>query len=259
LSNVIQMYSLLFFLPIYYRVIKERSPTATGVFLLSQTLAMALCAGFVLVLVQRLGVSCRWAVLLGWFCTAVGMGLLALLGSQTEVVSDVLLNLPSGFGIGILMQALVLSSQASRDPTEKLEALIVLIFMRYLGSASGLVTVGLLFQHILRGKLNATKFESEAEEMTKYATTLMYSIRRMSSPADKLILVQATEATLRTIWLILAAVSLAALLLSCAAFISHRESQVLKHESSGSNSVDPPRLPPLKHLQFADGKEMSVL
>ncbi|RYN73288.1 hypothetical protein AA0119_g13618, partial [Alternaria tenuissima] len=185
------MYALLFFLPIYYRVVKERSAITTGIFLLPQTLMMAPCAGVAMVLVQ-LHYSC--AILLGWFCTAVGMGMLALLGAERSAASDVLLNLLSGFGIGVLLTALALSAQERKESNQHMrEVLMVLIFMRYLGSASGLVIVGLVFQRVLRTNLGSTKFRSEADNMTKYATTLMYSIREMSDPEDKQILVHVTE------------------------------------------------------------------
>ncbi|KAF9730138.1 hypothetical protein PMIN04_007915 [Paraphaeosphaeria minitans] len=230
------MYALLFFLPIYYRVIKERSEIATGLFLLPQTLMMAPCAGIVLVLVQVLGLSYRWTLVLGWLCTTCGIGLLALLGVDKTAASDVLLNLLSGFGMGILLPALALSAKDSSESTDALEAPMFLVFMRYLGSASGLVIVGLVFQRVLRNNLISTKFNSEAVEMTKYATTLMYSIREMPSSQDKHLLVRATENTLRTIWLALSAVSLVVLLLSCTMVLvtmrQKREPQVCAPGSS---------------------------
>ncbi|KAH8710286.1 major facilitator superfamily domain-containing protein, partial [Phaeosphaeriaceae sp. PMI808] len=209
------MYALLFFLPIYYRIIKEKSAIATSLFLLSQTLMMAPCASIVLVLVRVLGISYRWTVLLGWFCTTCGIGLLALLGADRTATSDVLLNLVSGFGIGVLLPALALSAKDNAKDLDALEAPMVLVFMRYLGSASGLVLVGLVFQRVLRDNLGSTKFKNEADEMTKYASTLMYSIREMSTSQDKQTLIQATEKTLRTIWLALSAGSFLVLLLSC--------------------------------------------
>lgn len=209
------MYALLFFLPIYYRVIKEQSAIATGLLLLPQTVMMAPCAGVVLVLVTVFRLSYRWTILLGWLCTTCGVGLLALLGADRTVAFDILLNLLSGFGIGILLPALALSAKDSTDSADALEAPTVLVFMRYLGSASGLVAVGLVFQRVLRDNLGLTKFRSEADEMTKYATTLMYSIREMSSSQDKRILIDATETTLRTIWLALSVVSFAVLVLNC--------------------------------------------
>ncbi|KAJ4329584.1 hypothetical protein N0V95_010184 [Ascochyta clinopodiicola] len=173
------------------------------------------CAGVVLVFVMVFRLSYRWMILLGWSCTTCGVGLLALLGAHRTVASDILLNLPSGFGIGVLLPALALSAKDSTDSADALEAPTVLVFMRYLGSASGLVAVGLAFQRVLRDNLGSTKFKSEADEMTKYATTLMHSIREMPSSQDKQLLVGATEATLRTIWLALSVGSFAVLVLSC--------------------------------------------
>jgi ABC-type Fe3+-siderophore transport system permease subunit len=208
------------------------------------------------------------------------MGLLALLGAERSAASDVSLNLLSGFGIGVLLPALALSAQedkevvpesrsaredkeeAVREPRsaqekeEKREymreVLMVFIFMRYLGSASGLVIVGLVFQRVLRSNLGSTKFRGEADHMTKYATTLMYSIREMSSPEDKQILIHVTETALRTIWLALSLVSLAMFLLSCMTFVvgrgeQGREGQVT--ESSGDSKSKAQRI---GHLYFEE-------
>lgn len=213
------MYALLFFLPIYYKVIKERSAMATALFLLAQTLMMAPCAIVVVGLVQTLGLSYRWTVTFGWLATTCGIGLLYFLGSNTTVVSDVLLNLLSGFGIGFLLPALALAAKDSTGDADALEASMVLVFMRYLGSALGLVLVGFMFQTVLRINLRSTKFKDEADKMTKYATTLMYSIHEMSSSQDKQVLIQATEATLRTIWLALSAGSFIVFLLSCVTLV----------------------------------------
>lgn len=237
------MYALLFFLPIYYRVVKERSAMATGVMLLPQTLIMVPCAGFVLVLVQLFRLHHSWTVLLGWFCTAVGMGLLALLGAEKSVASDISLNLLCGFGIGVLLPALAFSAQAGNEGIDVREAPQVFVFMRYLGSASGLVTVGLVFQRVLRSNLSSTKFRSEADSMTKYATTLMYSIRDMSNPEDKQIMIHVTEMTLRTIWLALSLVSLAVFLLSCITFVLTRDGQRQEEQETEQRiNRDPPQL-----------------
>ena len=73
--------------------------------------------------------------------------------------------------------------------------------------------------------------------MTKYATTLMYSIREMSDPEDKQILVHVTETTLRTIWLALSLASLAMFLLSCVMFVVGRGEQ--RRKGSVSASITP--------------------
>ncbi|KAJ6192119.1 major facilitator superfamily domain-containing protein [Bipolaris maydis] len=234
------MYVLLFFLPIYYRVVKERSAITTAIFLLPQTLMMAPCAGVVLVLVRWLRLHHSSTLLLGWFCTAIGMGLLALLGAEKSAASDVSLNLLSGFGIGLLLPALAYSAQES---TRVENATRVFIFTRYLGSASGLVIAGLVFQRVLRSNLGSTKFSSEADNMTRYATKFMYSIQQMSSPEDKQILTHVTETSLRTLWLALSLLSLAMFLLSFGSFVVGREPQGRGSQMSGrsTDSVSSPR------------------
>lgn len=76
------MYALLFFLPIYYRVIKTRSPMATALLLLPQTAMMIPCAGLVLALANVFRVPYQWIMLAGWACTTCGIGLLALLDAS---------------------------------------------------------------------------------------------------------------------------------------------------------------------------------
>ena len=251
LPDRVQMYGLLFFLPIYYMVIKEHSALATGLFLLPQTLMMAPCAGVVLVLVRVFSLSHHWTVLLSWLCTTCGIGLLALLGADRSATSDVLLNLLSGFGIGALLPALALSARDCTKHTDTREAPMVLLFMRYLGSASGLVIVGLVFQRVLRHNLGSTKFWNEADEMTKYATTLMYSIREMSTSQDKQILIGATEKTLRTIWLALATGSFVALLLNCIIAVkSLRQTRSSRNEAPRPITEDASQRPPV--LETAD-------
>lgn len=239
LSNMEQMYALLFFLPIYYRAIKEKSGIATAIFLLPQTLIMPPCTGVVLVLLRLLRLHYSCTILLSWFCTAIEIDLLALLGVETLAVSNVLLNLLSGFGIGILLPALAYSAQEGKAQEDEVqednmqeekiqkdkvqEATMVFIFMRYLGSALGLVVIGLIFQCVLRSNLGSTKFKSEANNITKYATTLIYAIQEILSLEDKRILIHVTEKFLRTVWLSLSLLSITMFLLSCGTFVAGRE------------------------------------
>lgn len=208
------MYALLFFLPIYYRVIKEHSPITTALLLLSQTLMIAPCGVLVFVLVERFKLSPHWVIFCGWLCTSCGIGLLTMLGAEKAVSSDILLNLLSGFGLGVLLPALAIGAKDNADGANKHQAPILLVYMRYLGSASGLVATGIAFQRLLRQNLASTEFQSKAAELTKHATTLMYSIHDMPDSQGKRVLVQATEDALCTIWIALSVLSAAVCLLS---------------------------------------------
>jgi hypothetical protein len=189
---------------------------STSLLLLPQTLMIAPCAIMVFALVKIGNLSPRWAILLGWLCTSGGIGLLALLDVDKTVPVDVLLNLLSGFGVGILLPALTLSAKHTIHNVSAAQTLMLLTYIRYLGSASGLVITGIVFQRVLRQNLVSTKFGSEAAELTKHAVTLMYSMRNMPDSQDKHILIEAAQDTLRTIWITLSIASAGVFLLSCA-------------------------------------------
>jgi hypothetical protein len=239
-SKLYELYTMLFFLPIYYRVVKEQPKITTGLLLLPQTLAIAPCAGLVFVLVELVGLSYRWTVVWGWLCTASGVAMLTMLGTSRSVSSDILLNLLSGFGIGILMPALALSAKEGAGDMESLQASMLLVFMRSLGSGAGLIVTGIIFQHALRHNLELTKFQNQASEMTKYATRLMYSIREMQGSEDKQILLHATEASLRMVWVTMTVVSFVVFILSCFTILPAEQKQVDSIPPLGTNS--PPQL-----------------
>jgi hypothetical protein len=205
------MFALLFFVPIYFGVVKQHSQLLTAILLLPQTCMILPCAFIVLGLIEK-EFSPACIILSGWLCTSCGFGLLTALGTETTVFFDVMLNVPSGFGIGILLPTLAISAKGCANA---LDAQTLLVSLRYLGSALSLVILGIIFQQVLRYNLTSTKFEAEASEMTKYVTVLMSSIPKMANSGDKNVLIRATDKTLRIIWIVLSAICFVLFLLSC--------------------------------------------
>ena len=201
------MYALLFFLLVYFRTVKHHSQMQSALMLLPQTSVLLPCAVVVSALAKR-GFSLPLIALAGWLCTSCGVALLALLDAGKPIISDVILSFPSGIGIGLLLPSLSLNAAGSRAQTP-------LVSIRYLGSALGLVVTGIVFQQVLQQELMLTKFRSEARHMTKYATSLLNSIRNMPDTRDRQVLERATEHTLRTIWIALALISMFVFLLGC--------------------------------------------
>jgi hypothetical protein len=256
-SDPSQMYNLLFFLPIYYQIVKQHSQINTSLLLLPQTLLVAPCGVVVYALVRKGNLSCHWVVLLGWLCTSGGIGLLAMLGMQKTVTADVLLNLLSGFGVGTLLPALTLSAKHAAHGASA-QGLMVLTYIRYLGSASGLVVTGIVFQRVLRQNLAYTEFGNEATELTKHAMTLMYSIHDMPDSQNKLVLIQATQDTLRTIWIGLSILCAGLFLLSCLTtviVVCRKETDKLVNQNSvpDSNRTSITKLDPVLITEFKHG------
>jgi ABC-type sugar transport system permease subunit len=203
----------LFSLPIYYRIIKQHSSIHTAILLLTQTAFILPCALLVDVLIRR-RVTARRILFLGWVCTSGGIGLLTLLDANRAASFDVLVNLLSGIGMSIIMPALHTGAEGVAVGCRGVQSQTLLISIRYLGSALGLVAVGDIFQHVLRHNLALTKFSSMAGDMTQDSTVLVYSIHDLHDPADIEILVEATQSSLRTMWLILAITCLVMVLIS---------------------------------------------
>jgi hypothetical protein len=206
------VYTLLFFLPIYYLVIKQHSRIHTAILLLPQTASILPCALLVEVLTKH-HVTARRILLLGWICISCGLGLLTLLDVKKSVSSDVLLNLLAGTGISIILPALHTAGKDIATGDGGVQSQTFLISLRYLGSTLGLVAVGDVFRYVLRHNLEPTKFSHMASNMTQRATMMVYSIQDLSDPTDVEILIRATQNSLRTTWLILAIVCLAMVLL----------------------------------------------
>jgi hypothetical protein len=207
------MFALLFLLPIYFRVVKQHTAIGTAVLLLPQTCTILPCA-FVATGLTKHGFMPSSIVLLGWICTSGGMGLLALLGAEKAVFSDVLLNLLSGFGVGLLMTSLAIAAKDCANTGSRLKAQTLLVTLRYLGSAISLVVFATVFQQVLRHNLESTGFDGQASQITKYTTVLVSYVSKMPDSQQKSILIHATDASLRTIWVALAITCLVVSLLN---------------------------------------------
>lgn len=193
-------------------------------------------------LVEKLAWSVHWLIMVGWSCASCGLGLLTLLGSERSIAADILLNLLSGFGIGILLSSLALSAKSDADDGRARQTPMILIYMRYLGSASGVVITGLLFQRALRHNLSSKGFGDEARELVKHATTLVDSIGAMPSSSDKIIIVQAVSDALSTVWVVLSVASGIMFLLS-SIMVLFRAKQRQDSRCGSERAAPDPELP----------------
>lgn len=242
------MFALLFFLPIYYRVVKRYSSSKTSLMLLSQTLMLALCGGMVYGLVERLRWRVRWLIVFGWLCTSCGFGLLSLMDIAKSTAADVLLNLLSGLGIGTLLSALALSAKTDADQGLARQTPAILIYMRYLGSACGVVVTGILFQRILQHKLHGLGFGDDARRLVKHATTLADTIGTMSGSSGRELLIQGVQDSLSIIWMILSISSAVVFLLVCIAALTRASRRQAGRRTA---EVIPPDTAPIIPLDIA--------
>ncbi|CZS99073.1 related to putative multidrug transporter [Rhynchosporium agropyri] len=112
LIHGIVLWSLLYFLPLYYEAVQGYTPIISGVSILPETSFVAPMSVIVGIICAKTG-HYRWATYTGWLLTTLGAGILILLDPSTSIVSWIFLNVPIGIGTGMLFPAMGLAIQAA--------------------------------------------------------------------------------------------------------------------------------------------------
>lgn len=211
----IVLWSLLYFLPLYYEAVQGYTPIISGVAILPES-------GLVAPISVIAAMACtitghyRWALWVGWLLTTLGSGLLFFLGPNASVPRWILLNVPVSIGTGILFPAMGLGVQAACRPLDSGHAAAFFSFLRTFGQSVGVAISGVAFQNQLHKTLQTyPAFAPLAEEYSKDATALVNIIKRTPDGAQKTDLIEAYSDSLHVIWLLMTVISMVALVSSC--------------------------------------------
>lgn len=171
------LWSLLYYLPLYYEAVKSEPPILAGVSLFPETFTVAPASMIVGILITITG-RYRWAIWSGWFLTTLGMGLLYLLDTDTRTVKWVFLNIIAGLGMGMLFPSMAFAIQASQHNRDLAFAVAMFSFFRAFGQAIGVAVGGTVFQNQMKAKLLAyPALAGKAEEYSRDASSLVQIIR----------------------------------------------------------------------------------
>ncbi|MCJ1413683.1 hypothetical protein MMC32_000007 [Xylographa parallela] len=214
----IMIWSILFYLPLYYEGVKGFSPIMAGVALFPQTFTTGPAAIVAGVLITSTG-RYRWSLWLGWSLTVLGMGLLAILDVNTSTVSWIFLNIVSGLGLGILWPACSFGAQAAASNADLPFAAAMFAFFRVLGQTIGVAIGGLIFQNELQAQLlTYPSLAADASALSKDSSALVQLLKAMPEDSiEKAEIITCFVKALRTLWIALTAIS--ALGLFCSFFI----------------------------------------
>lgn len=154
----------------------------------------------------------RWALWSGWSLATFGSGLLYLLKPSTSIVQWVFINVPISIGTGMLFPAMGLGNQAASRPQDAGHAAAFYSFDRVFGQAIGVAIGGVVFQNQIKEKLLAYPLlAGMATEYSKDATALVQLIQSMDEGLEKTQLKEAYADSLKMIWIVMCALSGAAL------------------------------------------------
>ncbi|KAH8597661.1 major facilitator superfamily domain-containing protein [Bisporella sp. PMI_857] len=201
------LWSLLYYLPLYYEGVKGYTPIISGVAVLPETsfvAPMSVVVGIVCAATGRY----RWAIWIGWVLTTVGSGLLILLDPSTSIPAWVFLNVPVSIGTGMLFPSMALAIQASARPQDAGHSVAFFAFARVFGQSLGVAVGGVVFQNQVKVKmLKYDLLAPLADAYSKDATSLVHIIKNMEKGLMKEQLVQSYADALKIIWVVMCALS----------------------------------------------------
>ena len=140
------------FLPLFLQIVREKSPTSSGLQLtpmMAGLLVTSIASGQ---LISRLG-KYKVFPIVGTAVMTVGMALLSQLDVHTTVTQTALYMLVVGFGLGMVMQVLVLAVQNAVEPRVMGVATSGAIMFRQIGGSVGIAVFGAIFANRLRANL----------------------------------------------------------------------------------------------------------
>ncbi|KAL8697132.1 MAG: hypothetical protein Q9224_002454 [Gallowayella concinna] len=194
------LWSLLYYMPLYYEAVKGFSPVISGVALFPETFTVAPASIVVGILITVTG-RYRWAIWSGWVLTVLGTGLIYLLDVDTSTVEWIFLNLVGGLGMGMLFPSMAFAIQASSTNADLAFAIAMFSFFRAFGQAIGVAVGGTIFQNQVKTKLlSYPALASKADEYSKDASRLVQIIKAMQDGIVKEDLKHAYADSLKVVW-----------------------------------------------------------
>jgi hypothetical protein len=192
------LWSILYYLPLYYEAVKGFSPILAGVSLFPQTFTVApasIVAGVVIAVTGKY----RGFTWVGWATTTIGLGLLTLLKVNTSTPGWIFLNL---VGTGVLFSAMAIAVQASSSNEDMAHAVTMFAFFRAFGQTVGVAIGGVIFQNQMKKKLlTYPLLADKASEWSQDASGLVQTIKNMPAGLAKDQLKLAYVDSLKYIWI----------------------------------------------------------
>ncbi|ORX73335.1 MFS general substrate transporter [Linderina pennispora] len=146
------MFTIIFFIPLYYNVVENLSSTQAGLYLLPFVIGILITSILTGWLVARLGIY-RPFMWTGTAVCAVGIGLLMLLDRSSILAERICYLLIAGLGMGAFIQLSLIAGQAAARVEDMASATAVLTFFRSIGSVCGMAAMQTVLQTELRNRL----------------------------------------------------------------------------------------------------------
>jgi len=135
------MFAAFIYLPLYFQLAKGDSATTSGLRMLPMLLGLIIFSMFSGGFITRTG-RYRGLPVLGTAILTMGMGILSLLDMNSSFGQMVGCLIPGGVGVGLVMQTMILATQASVEVRDIATATAAVNFFRSIGGVIGVAVSG---------------------------------------------------------------------------------------------------------------------
>ncbi|KAF9198624.1 hypothetical protein BGZ49_000484 [Haplosporangium sp. Z 27] len=209
-------FGILFYLPIYFQVVKNESATIGGLETVPFVFGIVITSISSGIWVLKKGTFAFFPAL-GNIVFITGAALCILLKTETHRVVSIFVLLVCGLGMGFTMQASTLAVQVAAKPKYMATVTTSVQFMRSLGQVFGVAIVGTVFNN----KLKDTLIQNFPNDRNILLVTLDYSLIKTYSPENIIIIYDCFVYALHYVFYCGTAFCALAFISSC--FIQHKE------------------------------------
>jgi hypothetical protein len=211
-SHGILVYSVLFYIPLYFESARGYSPVMSGAALLPYTLTTGIAVITTGLLISRTD-RYRLYVRIGWIVTSLGTGLLLVLARDTSAPASALIGVVGGLGLGIVWSAGSFAAQASASQADLPFAAAMFTFLRAVGQAVGVSLGGVIFQNVFKRRIGEDPtYAPYARRLAQDASAIVSTVNNLTGPEDQSLrnlLISAYVDGFRAIWLVMCVISTA--------------------------------------------------
>ncbi|KAJ3722812.1 MFS general substrate transporter [Lentinula guzmanii] len=225
-ANGFVFFSALYYLPLYFQVVLQYSPTYSGTFLLPIVLSQVASSLLAGLSISHTG-KYRTVVYSGFALSAIGSGCISIFNASTSKAVMVVLMLLTGAGNGMTMQTTTVAAQASVARKDMSVVTAVRNFLRMLGGAISLPVASSLLNNAIRTsminlELPASTITTVIDNPSLLTNSSSISTLDISVSQAANILSKGYTTGFRDVFLLNAAMSATATLVS-AVMIKHKE------------------------------------
>ncbi|KAJ2400042.1 hypothetical protein GGI23_002287 [Coemansia sp. RSA 2559] len=142
----VAMFVPMFYIPIWYTIVKNDSAISSGLHLLPYLLSVSLvsvASGFIVTKTGRY----RMFVMVGSAIMVVGTGLMAMFNEDIGKGKQIGYLILMGFGLGLNIQIMMIVTQTAASTEDMAAATTLFLFMRILGASIGIAAMQSIFQN----------------------------------------------------------------------------------------------------------------